>query len=155
MSFSSAERTQNLDEPSLGFVFWSLFLQWRRRMDKVLDPLALTHPQFIALAVIDFLRSDHKTVSQILIAKTTGFDINMTSQVLRNLEKKGFVKRQRLATDSRTMQVTLSQLGKDKLARALGLVEATDKAYFGVLGGAERDFYDCLDYLFNQNREKV
>lgn len=155
MSYSAATRDPYADEPSIGFVFWGLFLQWRRNLERTLSPLNLTHPQFIALAVVNFLRGQQKPITQILIARTTGFDINMTSQVLRVLERKGYVKREKLESDSRKFHVTLTQLGKDKLGRALPLVESTDRSYFGVLGEAERDFYDCLNYLFDQNLEKA
>lgn len=143
------------DEASIGFIFWSLHVQWKRSVERVLAPYDLTHAQFIAMAVIDYLKNKTKRLTQVMVANTTGFDINMTSQVLRTLEKKGFITREKVENDQRIRLITLTQLGNERLRRGMASVEQADNRYFGVLGDTERDFYDCLQYLLSQNRTKL
>jgi DNA-binding MarR family transcriptional regulator len=67
----------------------------------------------------------------------------MTSQVLRALEAKGFVRRSRHPSDSRALQLRVTAAGS-KLARdAIAAVEAADREFFSRASGT-RPIVDFL-----------
>jgi DNA-binding MarR family transcriptional regulator len=54
----------------------------------------------------------------------------MTSQVVRALERAGLVERLRDPADARSVRVTVTAAGRDRLQGALADVEAADVAFF-------------------------
>lgn len=147
----SLEDSQRRDEAPIGFVFWSTASLWRRTIERVLKKLDLTHIQFLSLAVIDYLHIFKHPPTQVKISEAAGFDINMTSQVLRTLEKKGFLHRKKDPSDKRITLSFITPLGEEKLRRALEMAENTDQKFFGTLGNTERNFYDSLNLLLQKN----
>jgi len=73
---------------SPGFLLGQLTTIWQRTIKKVLDPLNLTHTQFILLAALGWLSKTNPVVTQVNIAHQTNADPMMVSKVLRTLDKK-------------------------------------------------------------------
>ena len=64
---------------------------WQKEVRRVLEPLDLTQPQFILLHTCLWLNErdlEGKGVTQVQIAHFANVDVNVTSQVLRALEKR-------------------------------------------------------------------
>lgn len=80
-------------EQSPGFLLWQVSTRWRRQIETALAAVDLTHPQFVLLASVGWLTRNGDDVTQIELARHCATDITMTSQVLRALEKRGFVER--------------------------------------------------------------
>lgn len=116
-------------EESPGFLLWRVSSLWRRSIEKVLQPLKLTHPQFVVLAAIGWLTKAGEKVSQAEVARFTGLDPNTTSQVLKSLQTKKFIERKR-SEDERRKHPTLTALGAKTLSKALPAVEKTDAEFF-------------------------
>lgn len=121
---------------SPGFLLWHVSTLWRSSIEQVLKFLDLTHPQFVILAVLGWLTREGDRVTQAMIGKMAGLDPNTTSQIIRGLEKKGFLKR-KPSSDGRAKNPTLTVKGKDVLAKALPTVESTDRQFFGLLTEVE------------------
>jgi MarR family transcriptional regulator, organic hydroperoxide resistance regulator len=58
----------------------------------------------------------------------------MTSQVLRTLEKKGLIERQKREGDERSKFPHLTKQGAKLVEQAIPLVESIDQAFFAKLG---------------------
>jgi DNA-binding MarR family transcriptional regulator len=68
----------------------------------------------------------------------------MTSQVLRALEKKGFIERQKQNGDERSKFPRLTKSGAELVEQALPLVETVDLKFFDKLG---QDMSKCIEIL--------
>jgi DNA-binding MarR family transcriptional regulator len=114
---------------SPGFLLWRVATAWRRRLEAVLRPLELTHPQFVVLASIGWLTRDGALPSQRALGQHVDLDPNTLSSLLVTLEKRGLVARKRIL-DERSKQPTLTKAGAHLLAIALPKVEEADAAFF-------------------------
>jgi DNA-binding MarR family transcriptional regulator len=115
---------------SPGFVLWHATLRWQSAMRAALAPHGLTHVQFVLLASIGWLAERGEPPTQRAVAEHAGADIAMTSQVVRSLEAKGLVARERGEGDARSWRLHLTEAGGERLAGALEAVEAADRAFF-------------------------
>lgn len=117
---------------SPGFVLWRATLRWGAAMRWALGPHGLTHVQFVLLASIGWLVEAGDAPTQRAVGDHAGADIAMTSQVVRSLETKGLVTRERAAGGARAWRLGLTAAGKARLVQALEAVEAADRAFFGA-----------------------
>ena len=135
-------------DDSPGYLLWRVSTKWRSEIERILKPLDLTHPQFVVMATLGWLTKDGDRVSQVDVGRLAGFDPNTTSQILRGIEKKGFVARKQ-KVDERSKNPTLTKKGADILAKAIPLVEKTDKAFFAkISGGDEAKLIKIFQNLF-------
>ena len=119
---------------STGFLLWQVHNLWQREIKKNLKPLDLTHTQFVILANAHWLVLHNETdITQIDIAQHAKTDIMMTSNVIRTLEKKGFISRREHETDTRAKVVQLTEKGLEILKKAVTKVEAFDRNFFSKL----------------------
>jgi DNA-binding MarR family transcriptional regulator len=115
---------------SPGFLLWHATLRWQRAMRAALAPHGLTHVQFVLLASAWWLGEQGEQPAQRRLAEHAGTDAMMTSQVVRALERRGLVERLRDPGDARTVRVTVTAAGRERLKGALADVEAADAAFF-------------------------
>ncbi len=128
---------------SPGYLLGQLTMLWQRKQKKSLDPLDLTHTQFVLLAALGWLSKKKEVVTQVDIANQSNADRMMVSKVLRTLEEKGFITRQEHETDTRAKTIRLTTNGQVILQKAIIEVENTDLAFFATL--------DTKLPLFNRN----
>jgi DNA-binding MarR family transcriptional regulator len=119
-------------EDSPGFLLWHVSLSWRGCIEETLKRFDLTHPQFVVLATTAWLTRKGNHISQIDIGNSAGLDPNTTSQILRGLEVKNFIKRTR-SLNERSKNPVLTELGLDVLYKALPAVEKADTQFFQTL----------------------
>ncbi|MGW4488290.1 MarR family winged helix-turn-helix transcriptional regulator [Amycolatopsis sp. NPDC004368] len=117
---------------SPGFLLWHVTLAWQRRIRLTLEPLDLTHVQFVLLACCWWLESHGTTPRQQTLAAQAGTDIKMTSQVIARLEAKGLLTRTVDTADTRAKLVRLTPEGLDLVGKAVRAVEKVDAAMFGT-----------------------
>lgn len=120
-------------EASPGFLMWRTALAWQRDIAAALEPVALTHSQFVLLSCTQWLEEQGDGASQVMIAAQAGMDVKTASQVLRRLEQAGLVSRQQDPKDARARIVTTTAAGRDVGARATRLVEDADEVYFATM----------------------
>ncbi len=122
-------------EESVGYLLWRVSMEWRRSLEAILQPLGLTHPQFVVLAVIGWLTKEGGRTSQADIAKSASLDPNTASQIIRGLERKSLVVRTR--SDERSKNPVLTPAGRELLVKALPVVEKADASFFSMLSSCE------------------
>ena len=120
-------------EDSTGFLLWQITSLWQRGIRKALDPIGITHSQFVLLASIHWLTLQKQDVTQVLLSNHTKIDPMTTSTVLRTLQSKELVRRQEHSTDTRAKVVALTDLGVEITKKAVKLVEHFDKEFFSGL----------------------
>ncbi|WP_353509844.1 MarR family transcriptional regulator [Intrasporangium sp.] len=81
----------------------------------VLEPLGLTHPQY--LVMLTLWERDSLTVKQ--IGRLLSLDPATLSPLLKRLERAGLIKRDRHPADERALAVTLTDQGRDLRERAI------------------------------------
>jgi DNA-binding MarR family transcriptional regulator len=133
---------------SPGFLLWHATLRWQRGIAEALQPLNLTHVQFVLLACTWWLNDQGERPTQIALAAQAGTDIKMTSQVLRSLERKGLIEREVDPTDTRARRVRVTRRGARLAPRAISVVEQVDAEFFvDVQGPAALRFLRQLAQL--------
>jgi MarR family transcriptional regulator, organic hydroperoxide resistance regulator len=121
-------------EKSPGFLLWQVSTKWRRLVETALAQVGLTHPQFVLLACLGWLTRNQAHVSQVELARYCKTDVTMTSQLLRTLEKKGYIERRLREGNERSKFPTVTESGSRLIAQAIPLVEEVDRHFFGKLG---------------------
>ena len=120
-------------EESPGFLLAQVTMLWQRKQKRVLDPLNLTHTQFVLLSSLAWLSKERDFVTQVDIANLSNTDRMMVSKVLRTLEEKEFVTRHEHKTDTRAKIIRLTQEGAEVLQKALIMVESVDLDFFSPI----------------------
>jgi DNA-binding MarR family transcriptional regulator len=120
-------------EESPGFLLWQVNMLWQLELKKVLDPLDLTHTQFVVMAALAWLKKQQAIVSQNDIARHSKIDRMMTSKVLKILEKKTFIVRTASKIDTRSKEICLTADGAKTIQNALKIIEAADSKFFGKI----------------------
>jgi MarR family transcriptional regulator, organic hydroperoxide resistance regulator len=121
-------------DDSPGFLLWRVASEWQRRQREALEPLGLTHVQFVLLAGIGWQTRNGERVTQAELARHTHTDEMMTSQVVRVLADRELVIRVPHPADQRAKALTLTPTGRKLLEAAVPVVEATDVAFFDSAG---------------------
>ncbi|MDQ0873991.1 DNA-binding MarR family transcriptional regulator [Paenibacillus sp. V4I3] len=134
---------------SQGFHLWQVTNLWQKNLRHALHDLDLTHVQFILLATTEWLNSQSPLgdVTQVQIAMHAHIDPMMASQVLRNLEKKGFLIRKEHPTDTRAKSISLTPAGERLINKAIDIVEQTDRRFFSKLGEDQETLASLLRSL--------
>lgn len=139
-------------EDSPGYLLGQLTMLWQRKQKKVLDPLDLTHTQFVLLAALGWLSRTSNEVSQVDIARQSNADRMMVSKVLRTLEEKEFITRQGHETDTRAKIIRLTRSGEVVLQKALRDIEHGDLEFFSVLETKLPSFNSNMLKVINENK---
>lgn len=116
-----------------GFLLWRVTNAWQRQIRAALEPLDLTHVQFVLLASLAWLSNQKPSIPQVLLAGHANTDVMMTSQVVRTLETKGYLERQTDPTDARAKLLSITPAGLAVVNVAIKKVEAVDQSFFAKL----------------------
>ena len=137
---------------SPGYLLAHLTMLWQRKQKKALDPLDLTHTQFVLLASLSWLSRESNTVTQVDIANQSNADRMMVSKVLRTLEEKKFITWQEHETDTRAKTIQLTDAGRETLQQAIIAVENTDKDFFATIEANLSAFNKNMLKLIDENK---
>ena len=143
--FSTSEFTTPDESP--GFLLWQVSTLWQRKQRQALAALELTHMRFVLLAGIIWLEKKDLHLSQAQLASHAKTDLTMTSQVLRTLEKRGYITRLSHPKDTRAFSLVSTAKGKEVIAKALVIVEQVDRDFFSLLGSSTQQFTSLLSRL--------
>ncbi|WP_342553387.1 MarR family transcriptional regulator [Paenibacillus sp. FSL R7-0652] len=141
----SSRYTNPQDSP--GYLLWQVTTMWQKEVRRVLEPLNLTQPQFILLHTCLWLNErdvEGKGVTQVQIAQFANVDVNVTSQVLRALEKRGYITRARHQTDTRANIITTTPEGTKLAIEGMNLVEESDKNFFELLADRREGYMEIM-----------
>ncbi|WP_394615666.1 MarR family winged helix-turn-helix transcriptional regulator [Lentzea sp. JNUCC 0626] len=117
-------------EPTPGHLVWRLAMKWRTAVDRALDPLGLTHAQYVVLSSLVALDRP----SQRELAEWAGLEPLYVSKLARSLEAAGFITRVRDSVDTRTMRLALSPRGLEVVEPAITTVRAVMDRLLTPLG---------------------
>ena len=110
-----------LDE-QLCFALYSASNSLTRIYRALLEPHGLTYPQFVVLMAL--WQKDNVSITQ--LAQKTGLAKATMTPLLKRLEVKGLIERQRLADNDRQKNIVLTKSGRE-LAQQSG--EITDQVF--------------------------
>ncbi len=123
--------TYSSPQQSLGFLLHQSAINWRRALANELRNIGLTPIQFFMLGSTSRLtRSASRPPMPKDIAKNTGIDVNVVSQVGRQLEKQKLLLREHDIHDARALRLVLTDDGKTKLHAAIAIVRKVDITFF-------------------------
>lgn len=131
---------------SPGFLLWHVSTAWRGSIELMLKSMGLTHPQFVILATLGWLTRNGDRVTQALIGKMAGLDPNTVSQIIKGLEQKELLKREK-SSDGRAKNPILTAKGSTILERTLPAVETKDSEFFHPLTSEEKE---CMIRIFQK-----
>lgn len=137
---------------SPGYLLAHVTMLWQRKQKKALDPLDLTHTQFILLAALGWLSRENRIVTQVDIANQSNADRMMVSKVLRTLEEKKFITRQEHESDTRAKSIQLTKTGTETLQKAIINVENADKDFFLAIEANLMSFNADMLKLIDENK---
>nr|WP_237418094.1 MarR family transcriptional regulator [Actinomadura rayongensis] len=113
-------------------MLWHVTLRWQRDIARALAPFDLTHVQFVLLATAWWMNSHGEDPNQLSLARKAGTDVKMTSQVLRKLEDKGFLRREVDPADTRAKLLRVTDAGAELAQRTIAVVDEVDRAFFAA-----------------------
>ena len=142
--------TASLGAPqnAVGFVLWRVVHRYQREVDQALRPLGLTHLQFIVLALAAWTARSGEHATQSELAALGDIHQMQVSNVVKALERSGFVTRTRSARHALAKRVAITDDGLEALRAALPLGIAIQARLFGdagLPGGALLDMLACID----------
>lgn len=152
MSDLDFNKISEFDSPSQspGFLLWHVSTTWRSSIELKLKSIGLSHPQFVILATLGWLTRKGDRVTQAAIGMMAGLDPNTTSQIIKGLEKKQLIIREK-SSDKRAKNPILTKKGSDILKKAMPAVEVKDAEFFQNL--TEKEVGDMMD-IFQKLIEK-
>lgn len=120
-----------------------------RKYKPMLDKLDLTYTQYIVMMVL----WEEKQVNEKLLCDALCLKSNTVTPLLKKLEDKGYVKKEKDKDDERNLVITLTEEGKDLQDRALCVPEGISKEFH--LTPEEAAFlYNILYKLIDEERAK-
>lgn len=131
---------------SPGFLLWRVSNAWQRRQRAALQPLELTHSQFVILAAATWFGGD-EGLAQGRLGELVGADAMTTSQVVRALESQQLLQRKENPDDPRAWRVVATSSGRALAARAVSVVEQVDADFFAPVAGQSRTLVKLLRSL--------
>jgi DNA-binding MarR family transcriptional regulator len=133
---------------SPGFLLWRISNTWQREQRAALQPLGLTHTQFVMLAVTTWFGSQ-EPLTQARLSQLTGSDPMTTSQVVRTLLANGLFVRDIHPTDTRAKIISVSEAGRDIAHKAIVVVEEVDRRFFAPLGEQQSSLVTSFQQLLD------
>lgn len=138
--------TASLGAPqnAVGFVMWRIVHRYQREVDQALQPLDLTHLQFITLTLVAWMSRTGEAAPQSGVASFGDIHPMQVSNVMKALERKTMIQRARSSGNALAKDVTITTTGMAALEAALPLVIAVQARLFGDEGRPGGGLLDAL-----------
>jgi DNA-binding MarR family transcriptional regulator len=122
-----------MKQPSIGYHLWHASLAWQSAIARALEPHELTHVQFFVLGTLLWFGTSNRSPNQGELARASGLDPMMTSQVVRALQARGLVARRDDPDDSRAWRLALTARGKRAAVAGAAAVRAAEARVFAAI----------------------
>lgn len=139
-----AEASLGAPEKAVGFVLWRVVHRYQREVDRVLDPLDLTHLQFTTLTMAAWLAQSGEPVPQAQLGEFSDIHPMQLSLMLKALEGKGLIVRTQNNQDARAKNVEVTDAGVEALRHALPRVIEVQERMFGADGSPGGSLLEAL-----------
>jgi DNA-binding MarR family transcriptional regulator len=126
-------------EPTAGYLVWRLATKWGGLLERALAPIGLTQAQYSVLATLYGVSRTGCQPSQRALADQTGLDPVFVSKLVRTLEGNGLLHRTADPSDSRAVQLTLTDRGTEAAEAAIDRVMTLQTQLTEPLGGPASD----------------
>ena len=120
-----------------------------RKYKPLLDELDLTYTQYIVMMVL----WEGKQVNEKLLCETLCLKSNTVAPLLKKLEDKGFIKKEKDKDDERNLVITLTKAGEKLQDKALCVPEAISKE-FHLTPDEAATLYSTLYKMLDEERAK-
>jgi len=118
-----------------GYLVWQLSTKWRVAVDRALNPVGLTHADYLVLgALFEFSRGGARP-SQRELADFAGLEVMYVSKLVRSLEHSGLLRRADHPDDTRAFQLELTVRGADLIVQAMVVVRGLFDQLLKPIGG--------------------
>jgi DNA-binding MarR family transcriptional regulator len=124
-----------MEAPTPGYLVWRLAMRWRVAVDRAVAPLGLTHAQYSLLASLMGLQHAGERPSQRRLADFTGLEPLYVSKLARALESAGLIERTGHPSDTRAVQLSLTDRGRQVTGEAVVVVHRLLDQFLAPLGG--------------------
>ncbi|ATZ18129.1 MarR family winged helix-turn-helix transcriptional regulator [Mesoplasma melaleucae] len=145
----------NESKNSVKFNFIKIYSMWFSKLKKELEKYDLTHPQFVVIASIYYLKQKNENeqeINQKKISYFSGIDAMTISQILKLLMKKDLIEINKSENDLRSNNISLTPEGIKKLEKVLPLVEKIDKIFFYLNEEDNITFLELLNKINKNNQ---
>ncbi len=102
--------------------------------------LGITARQFVVLAAIDGLEKP----SQTALCETSGIDRSTLADIVRRLEMRGLIHRERTKSDARMYAVSVTDEGRALMMRAAPIAIEVERELLAQFSSAEQDNFKSL-----------
>jgi DNA-binding MarR family transcriptional regulator len=121
--------------PTPGYLVWRLSTKWRVAVDRAMAPLGLTHAQYAVLSSLLGMQESGLKPSQRVLADHTGLEPLYVSKLARTLEVAGLLARTPDSADTRAVQLSLTDAGREVTTKAVTVVRQLVTRLLEPLGG--------------------
>ena len=120
-----------------------------RKYKPLLDGLGLTYTQYIVMMVL----WEEGKVNEKFLCGALGLGTNTVAPLLKKLEEKGYIRKERSADDERNLVITLTEAGDRLKESALCVPEAMAKE-FSLTQEEASEMYRILYKILDAEKEK-
>jgi MarR family transcriptional regulator, organic hydroperoxide resistance regulator len=128
-------------QPTPGFLVWRLSMKWRAAVDRATAPLGLSHAHYSLLGSLLSMQSSGRMPSQRELADYCGLEPLYVSKLARALDQAGLISRVPHPADTRAVQLSLTDRGKE----VTGLLEPLGGLNGQQTAGFSRELAVLLD----------
>ncbi len=132
---------------SPSYLLLEVIHSWQKRIKEKLADFDLTSTQLTMLASLMVMTKNGKLVTQADLASFQNADKMMVSEVLRALEKKGYIDRQEHPVDRRARSLVITDKGRETIDVALKEAIRFDEEFFAAVGEDMDTFIKILKRL--------
>lgn len=137
-------------DQSPGFLLWKVSNAWQRKLRAALQPLQLTHSQFVILATATWFEAEGP-LTQARLSALTGIDPMTTSQIVRTLTNAQLIERRQHPHDPRANEIAVTPAGRDKAQKAMVVVEEADAQFFASIANSTKQVIELFTALAHNN----
>lgn len=101
------------------FALYSAVHAITRAYRPLLDPLGLTYPQFVVMTLL----WEHDEIDQRTVAERARLDPATLTPLLKRLQEKGLLRRERSTQDERRLVITVTEHGRELQRQAASVPE--------------------------------
>ncbi len=136
-------------ENQLCFPLYAVANLITRKYKPLLDRLGLTYTQYIVMMVL----WEKKRVNEKFICEALHLKTNTLAPLLKKLEEKGYVKKEKDKNDERNLVITLTEDGEKLRDRALCVPECISRE-FQLDPEEAAELYRVLYKILDEDKEK-
>lgn len=120
-----------------------------RKYKSLLDKLDLTYTQYIVMMVL----WEEKQVNEKFLCEALGLKTNTLTPLLKKLEEKGYVKKDKDKSDERNLVITLTEKGEKLQDEALCVPECISRE-FHLTPEEAAELYRVLYKIIDEEKER-